>query len=70
MQFIPFAKVELDLTKPLEETKQLILTLSLSQPNQYEFFKQLDLWMGETITKIEEVKNKMEEVEKENVQTK
>jgi hypothetical protein len=59
MQFIPTADIKIDMTKPLDEVKQIILTISVSQPDQFHFFKELDLWMGETIAKIEEGQKKV-----------
>jgi hypothetical protein len=58
MQFILRADIKIDMTRPLEELKQLILTVSLTQPDQFHFFKELDLWIGETIAKIEEAQKK------------
>jgi hypothetical protein len=54
MQYIPTAEVKIDLTRALPEVQELILMVSLTQPNQHEFFKALDLWMGESLGKIEE----------------
>jgi hypothetical protein len=59
MQFLPTADIKIDMTKPLDEVKQIILTVSLGQPDQFQFFKELDLWMGETIAKIEDGQKKV-----------
>jgi hypothetical protein len=59
MQFLPTAEIKIDMTKPLDEVKQVILAVSLGQPDQFQFFKDLDLWMGETIAKIEEGQKKV-----------
>jgi hypothetical protein len=66
MQYIPTADIKIDLTKAQSEIQQLILMVSLSQPNQYEFFKDLDLWMGESMAKIEEGVKKVNEENKES----
>jgi hypothetical protein len=66
MQFVPTADIKIDMTRPLDEVKQIILTISLSQPDQFQFFKELDLWMGETIAKIEDGQKKVDAENKDS----
>jgi hypothetical protein len=63
-KYAPKAEIEIDLTRPVEELQQIIL-LATYGPEQHEMLKQMDLWLGETLIKIEEAKN----AEKINEQT-
>ncbi|MCU6797988.1 hypothetical protein OB236_38275 [Paenibacillus sp. WQ 127069] len=54
-QYTPKADIVIDLTRPVEELQQVIL-LATYGPEQHELLKQLDLWLGETLSKIEEAK--------------
>jgi hypothetical protein len=54
-KYIPKAEIEIDLTRPVEELHQVIL-LATYGPEQYELLKQLDLMLGETLSRIEEAK--------------
>lgn len=66
MKYKPFARIELDLTNAFEELTKLITIISLAEPGkQYEFFKRLDVWIGEVLTQIEEAKKKIENQRKE-----
>jgi hypothetical protein len=50
----PMLEALLDSTKPVEELKALIVTMANGHPGkQLDIFKQLEMWLGETITNIE-----------------
>jgi hypothetical protein len=61
-------KLELlvDLDNPIEEIKGCILAIVTAHPNkQLEILNQLDMWMGETVSSIEQAVQVKEQSEQE-----
>lgn len=54
-KYFPKAEIEIDLTRPVEELQQVILLVTYG-PGQHDLLKQMDLWLGETLSKIEDAK--------------
>jgi len=50
----PMMEILADLTKPVEEIKEIILAVANSRPGeQQEILVQIDIWLGEVLSNIE-----------------
>lgn len=54
MKFTPTARLEVDLTQPVEEIKECILALMNTRPGQQiQILKEIDIFIGETLVALE-----------------
>lgn len=65
-EIIPMLRINLDSTRLVEELKSIIVAVANTNPGkQVEIFKQIEMWLGETIVNIEKQHQPKQEPTKE-----
>ncbi len=59
-------EISVEIDKPVQEIQECIIAISIFHgPKQLEVLKQVEMWLGETITEAERQQSEKDEIPKE-----